>query len=605
MLFGDIGSLQETIILELEKLYEFDLPKNDFMPNALVLKLSELTGIINNEIAVYITRKGKVVGVIIGDHCKYSIPVIDKYKGQNLLSGIRCIHTHTTEDGRLSPEDIDELLSCRLDGMVSIGTSSGKISKLMAAIPTIGNNFTIEKADLFGPFAFGEKNFSIVFKLIEEIDSCLRTNPVRYPVKSEEEKALLVCVNNSAGLNDRGLLCSQSIIELEQIAKSAGAEIVEKIIINVPNHDPEYYVTRNKLQEIFLMCELLKADIVVFDNELSGKQIRNLETELSIKVIDRPTLILDLFARRAASRESKIQVELAQLKYIFPRLCESGLHLPAFSEGIGFSAPSQKRLDFDRRAIYTRLRTLAEDLDDIKKQLSGPKENRRRIPTAALVGYVNSGKSSLLNTMCSLNESTDDALLSSVDSAAKKVSLPNGKQIAVIDSVGFIKNLPADLREAFKSTLEEVKYADIIIHVVDSAAKEIYANLIDVNNMLHDIGVASKPTIVVFTKTDISSENKRYPFSRSIENYIEVSSKQNTGIDKLLYMITKMLYLKSSKANFFIPYHESWVISFLQQNSNVIKEEYELKGTRISAHVTSHIFEQIKQFCTDSEFKSP
>jgi len=604
LLFGDIGSLQETIILELEKLYDFDIPKNDFLPNALVIKLAELTGIINNEIAVYITRKGKVAGVTVGDHCNVSIPEISKSKMQNLLSGIRCIHTHTTEDAFLSPEDINELLSFRLDGMVSIGTNSGKISKLMAAIPTIGNSFTIEKADLFGPFKLGEKNFSIVFKLIEEIDSCLRTNPIRYPVKIEEEKALLVGINNSSGFNDRGLSCSQSLYELEQIARSSGAEVLEKLILNVSIHDPEYYVSKDKLQEISLMCELLEAEIVVFDSELSGPQIRNLEQALNIKVIDRTALILDKFARRAASRESKIQVELAQLKYIFPRLSESGLHLLNFNKGIGSRAPGQKKLEFDRKAIHSRLQMLAEELADIKKELTSPKENRRRIPSAALVGYINSGKSTLLNTLCNLNDSSDDALVSSVDSCAKKVSLPNGKQVAVVDTVGFIKDLPVELKDAFKSTLEEVKYSDIIIHVVDSSVNEIYSNLIDVNNMLHDIGAANKPTIVVFTKADISTENKLYPFSRSIENYVEISSKQNTGIDRLLYVITKMLFLKSFKANFFIPYHESWIIGFLQQNSKIIKEEYDTKGTIISAHVTPHVFEQIKQFSIDSHLKA-
>ncbi|MGE5328024.1 MAG: GTPase HflX, partial [Deltaproteobacteria bacterium] len=515
MLFGDIGSLQETIILELEKLYEFDIPKNDFLPNGLVIKLAELTEIINNEIAVYITRKGKVAGVVVGDHCKTSVPEISKSKIQNLLSGIRCIHTHTNENPALSPEDINELLACKLDGMVSIGTSSGKVSKLMAAIPTIGNSFKIEKADLFGPFKLGEKNFSIVFRLIEEIDSCLRTNPIRYPVKIEEEKALLVSVNNSSNLNNRSLPSSQSLYELEQIARSAGAQVLEKLILNDSGCDPEYYIDKNKLKDISLMCELLKVEIVIFDSELSGPQIRNLEQEFNIKVIDRPTLILDIFARRAASRKSKIEVELAQLKYIFPRLCENGLHLSKFDNGIGSRGPGQKKLEFDRKAIHSRLRVLAEDLEDIKKEFSSPAENRRRIPTAALVGYINSGKSTLLNTLCNLNDSTDDALVSSVDSSAKKVSLPNGKQIAVVDTVGFIKDLPASLNDAFKSTLEEAKYADIIIHVVDSSGNEIYSNLIAVNNLLHDIGAFNKPTIVVFTKTDIGSENKRYAFSRS------------------------------------------------------------------------------------------
>jgi len=601
LLFGDIGSLHVTKILELEKLYQFDFLKNDFLPNALVIKLAELTGIINKEIAMYITRKGKVAGIVVGDHCKASIPEISKFKEQTLLSGIRCIHTHITEDGRLSPEDITELLSCRLDGMVSIGTSNGKISKLMAAIPTIGSNFAIEKADLFGPFKLGEKNFSIVFRLIEEVDSCLRTNSIRYPVKIGEEKALLVGIVNDSGFNDRGLSCTQSLYELEQITKSAGAEVLEKLILNVFSNNPEYYVGENNLKEISLRCELLNANIIIFDSELSGPEIRNLEKQLYIKVVDRPTLILDIFARRAASRQSKIQVELTQLKYIFPRLSENGLHLPAFQKGIGLRAPGQKKLEFDRKAIHSRLCMLAEDLEDIKDESSGPKENRRRIPTAALVGYVNSGKTTLLNTLCNLNESTDDALISSVDSAAKKVSLPNGEQIAIVDSVGFIKDLPVDLRDAFKSTLEEVGYADIIIHVVDSSANEISSNIIDVNNMLCDIGASKKPTIVVFTKTDISPESTSFRGSLSIENCVDVSSNQNTGIDRLLYMITQMLFLKSFKANFFIPYHESWIIAFLQQNSKVIKEEYQINGTKISAHVTPHIFEQVKQFSIDSQ----
>lgn len=601
MLFGDIGSLQEAAILKLEKLYDFNISKNDFLPDSLVIKLAELTEIVKNEIAVYVTRKGKVAGVVVGNHYDFSIPEINKFQGQNMLSGIRCIHTHTNEDGKLSPKDIRALLSLKLDGIVSIGTGSGgNITNLMAAIPTIGSNFSIEKADLFGPFKLGEKDFSIVFRLIEEIDCCLRTNPFRCPVEVDEEKSILVGTNSASGINDRGVSSAKSLYELEQIAKSAGAVVLEKLILNTDDQDASYYISRDKIPEISLLCELLSANVVIFDGELSGVQIRNLEKEINIKVIDRTILILDVFARRAASRESKIQVELSQLKYICPRMSESGLHLPEFNRGIGSKAPNQKVFQNDRKNLRTRIHALAEDLVEVKAQPSAPKENRRRIPTAALVGYINSGKSSLLGTLCNLNESTDDALLSSVDSSAKKISLPNGEQIAIVDSVGFIKDLPSDLREAFKSTLEEVQYADIIIHVIDSTSDEIYSNLIDVNNMLHDIGVADKPTIVVFTKTDISSETKRNPFLRSIDNYVEVSSKQNTGIEKLLYMITQLLFLKSFKASFFIPYQESWVISLLHENAKIIKEESDPKGTKITAHITPHIFEQIKQYSIDS-----
>ena len=603
MLFGDIGSLQKAVILELEKLYQFDIPKNDFLPDALVLKLAELTGIVNNEIAVYITRKGKVAGVVVGDHCNVYIPEINKVREQNVLSGIRCLHTHAHEDSNLSPQDIRLLLSLRLDGIISIGTSGGKITTLMAAIPTIGNNFSIEKADFFGPFNLGEKDFSIVFRLIEEIDGCLRTTPNRYPADAEEEKVLLIGFSNSSGINDLGLPSAQSLYDLEQIAKSVGAQVLENLILNISQQDPNYYVPQNKISEIIAVCKRIKADMVILDCELSGIQLRNLEEAVNLKFIDRDTLILDIFARRASSRECKIQVELAQLKYIYPRLSENGLHLPSLEKGIGTLTPCHKKLEFDRKNIRSKIRMLAEDLEEIKKDSSGPKENRRRIPTAALVGFVNSGKATLINTLCNLNDSNDDALVSSASATSRKISLPNGEQIAIVDSVGFIKNLPPSLVEEFKLTLEEVKYADIIIHVVDSSIDEASDNITDINNMLHALGVSKKPTIVVFTKADIASKDKLHEFSHSIDNYVEVSSTQSTGIDKLLYMITKLLFLKSFKANFFIPSHESWFLTFLHENAKVITEDSESNGTKISAHVTPHIFEQIKQFSVDSPSK--
>lgn len=597
MIHGNIQSLKKSIIEELQSLYEFKISSNEFLPEELVIKLADLTSRINKEIAVYISRKGKVLDVIVGDHSSVNLPEINERRGKNLLSGIRCIHTHPSGDGRLSSLDLTTLITLKLDGMITVGVMDGKYTNIMVGIPTIGHDFTIEKADLFGPFQLGEKDFSIVFKLIEEIDSALRMNSARPSVDSIEERAVLVGVELISGIdeNESGS-SSESLAELEQLTYSAGAKILKKILQKRFSGDPAYLVGKGKAEELAVLCQTLYANLVIFDQELLGSQVRNLEEVIGVKVIDRTTLILDIFAGRAKSREGKIQVELAQLKYILPRLVGSGMELSRLGGGIGTRGPGEKKLETDRRHIRNRIKSLAEELEEVKKRRTLQRHNRRKTPVIALVGYTNAGKSTLLNNLCGSDVLAEDKLFATLDPTARKLFLPNGIQVVAIDTVGFIRKLPHYLIEAFKSTLEEAAYADAIIHVVDSSSQEIDVHLSVVNNILDDLGASDKPTIAAFNKIDMVSGDTILPYLKGIDNYVEISALKGTGIQDLLDRIAKILDLRSFNSNFLVPYKDSWVIAYLHQNAKVIKQEFIEHGTKITAEVTAPVFEKLKSY---------
>lgn len=598
MIHGNIQSLKASVVVELEQLYELNIGIDQFIPDELVEKLARLTSMINREIAVYISRKGKVLTVIVGDHSTVALPEINVRRGQNLLSSVRCIHTHPDGNSKLSVVDLSCLVALRLDAMIAVGVENGQYTSISVGIPTIGHNFTIEKADLFGPFRLGEKDFSVVFKLIEEIDSALRSNPLRPTTNESEEKAVLVGMDVISQDEPEYSPWSslESLDELEELAHTAGAKVLDKVLQKRFSLDPAYLIGKGKAEEIALLCQSIGADLVIFDEELSGSQVRNLEEIIGRKVIDRTTLILDIFARRAKSREGKIQIELAQLKYLLPRLTGMGTQLSRLGGGIGTRGPGEKKLETDRRHIRSRIKSLAEELEEVKKRRDLQRENRRRVPVVALVGYTNAGKSTLLNSLCNTDVLVEDKLFATLDPTARKLLLPDGSQIVVVDTVGFIRKLPHDLVEAFKSTLEEAAYADVIVHVVDSSSKEIDTHISVVNNILQDLGAAQKPTIVAFNKIDLVDPVSLVPYLRGIEQYVEISALKNTGVDKLLNIITKMLYFRSFSARFLIPYKEGWVIPFLHQHAKVIDQEFTGRGTKVQAIVNNKIFERLKAY---------
>src|SRR6056297_3674365 len=318
-----------------------------------------------------------------------------------------------------------------------------------------------------------------------------------YKVEKMEEKAVLV------GLNE------DELSELELLVETAGAESILKMTYHDRKIDPAYYIGSGKVKEIKEAAETVAANLIVFDNELSPVQQRNLEDDIEIKVIDRSQVILDIFARHAHSRESKIQVELAQLEYRLPRLQGRGIEMSRLAGGIGTRGPGETKLEIDRRRIEKKIHRLKEKLKDIKGDREVQRKSRKD-PIISLVGYTNAGKSTILNMLTGDNSLVEDQLFATLDSRARSYQLPIGKNIIVTDTVGFIKNLPHQLIASFRSTLEEIKEADLILHIIDASDEEVDNKIKVVENELVELGIQDKPILKVFNKIDlIDSHTKK------------------------------------------------------------------------------------------------
>lgn len=415
--------------------------------------------------------------------------------------------------------------------------------------------------------------------------------------QNEERKERVIIAGVHRGLRD-GLLdtTEESLLELSELVKTAGGEVVCEVIQNKPDLEAATYMGIGKLEELKTAIETLDADAVVFDDELSPVQTRNISDFLEIKVLDRSLLILDIFAMRAKSGEGKLQVELAQLKYRLPRLRGLGAQMSRTGAGIGTRGPGETRLETDRRHIRKRISSLEEEIKELKKH-RGLIHNRRKkdgVITAALVGYTNAGKSTLLNTLTDADVFAEDKLFATLDPTSRGLTLENNRRILLVDTVGFIRKLPHHLIEAFKSTLEEAVVADILLHVMDASSPELDNQTVVVESVLRDIGASGKPVIGVYNKCDnVVSE----PVGRSAYNKnVFISAKTGMNIDKLIEALSDVAPGKKRKIRVCIPYSEGALVSDMHQNQKVINEEYGAEGTIMDLMVDSAMYERIKQY---------
>jgi GTP-binding protein HflX len=360
------------------------------------------------------------------------------------------------------------------------------------------------------------------------------------------------------------------------------------MVQNKDKKDTAFFIGKGKLKELMLLSQAMDASLVVFDEELSGAQIRNLEEALGLKVIDRTQLILDIFAQRAKSREGKLQVELAQLRYMMPRLIGMRQQLSRTGGGIGTRGPGEKKLEVDRRRIRDRLNDLERDLREVKKYRDLRREGRTsaNIFQICLVGYTNAGKSTLLNNIADADIYAKDQLFATLDPTTRKVLLSNGKEVLVTDTVGFIRKLPHDLVEAFKSTLEEVLYADLLIHVVDGSNPDYEAQVSVVMDVLAELGADEKDTIMAINKIDKCPGRFAAAEYKDMENAVHISASERIGLTQLLSLIEKYAGKKSKEIELIIPYAESNVVSTIYSSANeVIEEQYREGGIYMKAVV--------------------
>lgn len=406
----------------------------------------------------------------------------------------------------------------------------------------------------------------------------LRFNENNEVIREDEYKAILVGLQRNEDI-------SYSMEELKGLAEAANAEVLGQMIQNLERPNTATLIGKGKVEELAEMAKNMEADTIIFNDELTGMQLRNLEDAVGVRVIDRTILILDIFAARATSKEGKLQVELAQLQYRMPRLTGFGKSLSRLGGGIGTRGPGEKKLETDRRHIERRMYDIKDELAQLK-QTRGVQRARREkseIPVVALVGYTNSGKSALMNRILSLNEKEDktvfekNMLFATLDTQQRSVALDTNHSFILVDTVGFVSKLPHSLVEAFKATLEEVVYADLLIHVVDSAF-ENYDFQIDVTNkVLNEIGAGGKEKIMAYNKIDLTDEETIVPEPNS-ENVL-ISAKYGDNIDILLEKIKQKIFKDEVSAKLLVPYTKGDISSYLCEKANIKAMEYCENGT--------------------------
>lgn len=387
--------------------------------------------------------------------------------------------------------------------------------------------------------------------------------------------------------------CESSLDELSELAKTAGAEEIARVIQKRDAYEPATVIGEGKLAELKELCQNLGATLLIFDCELTAAQIRNIEDETNVRVIDRTMLILDIFAGRAVSREGKLQVELAQLRYRLPRLMGIGTSLSRLGGGIGTRGPGETQLETDRRHIRRRIDKLSAELKELEQRRGYSRERRRKdsVQVGAIVGYTNAGKSTLLNLLTGAGVLVEDKLFATLDPTSRAIELPDGRSLLLVDTVGLIRRLPHHLVEAFKSTLEEAACADIIIHVCDVSDPEA-AEKADVTlKTLADLGAAEIPVVTVLNKCDKIAEN-----IPEDDSTVKISALKNEGIDRLLETVARNLPQTSRRMKLLLPYDKAGVTAKLRENGKVFSEEYTENGIEVDALVDQMLIKQLSEY---------
>lgn len=563
---GNIEGLRRTLLADLEKLYSWEVSRDTFVPPEMVDMLGEISLHINREIAVYITRDGEVVDVIVGGLDNVSLSEFRLRRNARRLSMVRCIHTHPGGSAELSDVDISALRTMRFDAMAAIGLMPGRT-------PEIGAGFLGEMEGdqpalrLFGPMPVSKVPQEAWMDEITVSDELVNKGQDQQS-PGGPERAILI-----------GTESEESLEELKRLAETAGALVVMTALQRRAKPDGATFIGRGKAEELSLDCQAQHIDVAIFDEELTGIQVRNLEEFLHVKVIDRTMLILDIFAQRASSREGKLQVELAQLNYRSTRLIGQGLVLSRLAGGIGTRGPGESKLEISRRRIRERITDVKRELTEMEKQRGIRRRVRERtqVPVVALVGYTNAGKSTLLNKISGADVYVKDQLFATLDAVSRNVKLGSGSEFLLVDTVGFIRKLPHDLVEAFHSTLEEATLADILLIISDAASPDCLKQHQVVLEVLNQLGASQQPRIDVLNKCD-SAEN--IPF---LPGAVHVSATQGTGIDELLGRIASLLNAKRQQVELLVPFSQYGAVSDVRSLGQIVSEEHLEEGTKITA----------------------
>jgi len=493
-------------VKRLERLYRRRVKPGEVVSLELARELADISLEIRRQLGVLVSRIGEVAYVVVGDERALLIPTLEEYPlGRRLLRGLRLVHTHLKAEP-LSDDDLTDLSLLRLDIIAALQLTQNpdRFSIQTAAVVPPDAHALPYHVEASIPFAKFDLDFRTFVETLEQtLERGLKEGMV---VGTGQERGILISVTQRPMEE-----AVDSIEELKELARTAGVGVLDTVIQRPKEFNPRYLLGEGKLREVLIKALQFGASMLVFDQELSPAQVRSISEITELKVIDRSQLILDIFARRATTQDGKVQVELAQLKYLLPRLIGRGVQMSRLMGGIGGRGPGETKLEVDRRRIRDRIAHLEREL----KELSNGRYQRRQkrvkagIPIISIVGYTNAGKSTLLNTLTKSEVFTEDLLFATLDTSSRRLRFPMDREVIITDTVGFIRSLPKSLLGAFKATLEELKDADLLIHLVDCSNPRFEEQIGEVDAILAELELAQKPRLLVFNKADLLPQLKK------------------------------------------------------------------------------------------------
>jgi GTP-binding protein HflX len=543
--FGNTLGLKPSQLHALRRTYRRRVDARSIVSPELARHLCEVSAETNRQIGVFLDRKGDVQAVIVGDARRLELPDVGRARaGESRLRGIRLVHTHLNGEP-LTRDDHTDLALLRLDLVAALEVRDdglpGRVhyAHLLPENPD-GTMWKDEEASGVHDLSYDALDGALALE-----EEFARARAVRRT--GGAERAILVGFGGGKG---RGRAEAEaSLEELRELARTAGVEVLEATLQMRRDPDPRYLIGKGKLEDVVLRSMQRMATLIVFDAELSPSQARHIAEATSLKILDRTQLILDIFAQRAQSADGKLQVELAQLKYLLPRLAQSDDSLSRLAGGIGGRGPGETKLEIDRRRVRDRIAHLERRIEHLsrERQVRRGRRERRELPVISIVGYTNAGKSTLLNALTHSDVLTEDKLFATLDPTSRRLRFPEEREVIITDTVGFIRDLPPDLVAAFRATLEELDDASLLLHVVDASDPAHDAQVEAVEQILETLGLRSKPRILVWNKTDRIDPELAATLVRT-RGGVAISAATGQGLEALLHKADRTLFAEGRSA---------------------------------------------------------
>ncbi len=529
-IYGNIKGLKANQLRRLENLYRRKIQPQQLISTELARDLVLLSAEISRQIGMIINRLGKIVYVLVGTQQGIVIPDTRDYRSApGRLRGIRCIHTHLNHDP-LSQDDLTDLALLQLDMMAVITMTETGAPLQVHWAHVLPYKDESRPYQIAPPLSIHQLDIDCL-GVIQALEAELGRTQTSLSADTYEERAFLVSITTAPRK-----IAKDSLMELSELARTGGIEVIDTIIQQRKKVDTRFLMGRGKLNELAISALQQGATLLIFDQELNPSQIRSITDQIELKVIDRTQLILDIFAQRAQSREGKLQVELAQLKYLRPRLVTKNTAMSRLTGGIGGRGPGETKLEINRRRVRDRIHRLEKALEQVQKQRKQQRRRRSRkdLPIISIIGYTNAGKSTLLNTLTQSQVLAESKLFATLDPSSRRLRFPQDIDVIITDTVGFIKNLPKDLMVAFRATLEELENADLLLHVIDVSSPNYKEQISAVNRIIDELELNHIPMILALNKIDLLSKENVEILTETLKG-VPISAKNRNSLYPLIH----------------------------------------------------------------------